>query len=562
MYLFIIVIIVLILVFLWYMWFLQKRNGSELKIYEQHALDLKDDYLHDEIEQLEDMKLTGASLESFEKSKQEYSKQRNDTVPKVMADISNATSKNANFNVFGASSESKKISAQLADLQKHSDNISGNFSKIIESNKQNASTSETLHGEYETLRKEILTKSFNYGPATDKLETELNEIAEFLDEEDKLTEQGDHLEARQYLDDAKVKLAMINDQVSLIVPLYESLNKEYPGQIEEISSVYEKLVKQNYKFNQDIEQNIDAVNKNIEKSNKSLANLDFDMVDRTNEQISSDINDLYDVLSLEINSKRNVLKQQKPVLDYLNHAKYQHNHLDDTINRLSVNYVLDKDDMDDFKEHGTTLNRIVSEYDQDVQSIADKSIVYSKAERDFKQFIEDLDRIESREKSINDNLNQMLSSEQISRKSVEEYAQKVQIQKKTVEQLNLKGLPEDYLEYFYMVTDEIKKLYDGLNSERVNMEEISKQVIVSQEDLDNLMQKTKDLRSTVILTEKLFQYANRYASKDKNFQEELSHARSLFDEEFDYQQALSVISTALENIEPGSVSRIKDTISA
>ncbi|WP_291468491.1 septation ring formation regulator EzrA [Companilactobacillus sp.] len=562
LFVFIIVVILLVLGFLWYMWFVQKRNNSELHLYKQRAEALKENTLKDQIQDLEDMKLTGASLESFGRSRQEYSKQRNDSVPKLLAEISNATSKNDKFNVFGAANDTKNISTQVDELEKHAESIKADFSKIVESNEQNASTSEVLHSDYEALRKEILTKSFNYGPATDKLESELNEIAGFLDQEDKLTEQGDHLEARQYLDDAKVKLSMIKDQVQLIVPLFNNLNKVYPGQIEEINSVYEKLVQQQYRFNEDIEGEIEQVNANIEKSNAALSDLNFDIVDRTNEKIHDDINDLYDALSREINSKRDVLKQQKPVLDYLNHAKFQHNHLDEIIQKLQENYILNEDDMNDFKEHGQTLNRIVAEYDQDVQSIADNSIVFSKAEADFKEIIADLDRIESREKTINDNLNQMLSSEQISRNSVEKYASRIEIQKKSLEQLNLKGLPEDYLEYFYMVSDEIQKLYDGLNSERVNMEDISKQVIVTQEDLDNLVQKTNALKKTVILDEKLFQYANRFADRDDDFKDNLEHARSLFDDDFDYDAAFEVLSKSLETVEPGSVDRIKDTISA
>ncbi|MFD1471481.1 septation ring formation regulator EzrA [Companilactobacillus mishanensis] len=562
MFVFIIVVILLILAFLWYMWFLQKKNNTTLISYKSRATDLKEDKLKEQIKSLEDMKLTGASLESFGKSKKDYSTQRNDTVPKLLADISNAESKNANFNVFGASSALKNIESNLTILEKKSDEIASDFEKIVKSNEQNASTSEVLHEQYEKLRKDILTKSFNYGPATDRLESELNEIAGFLDQEDKLTQQGDHLEARQYLDDAKVKLGLIEDQVQLIVPLYHGLSEVYPGQIEEIESVFDKLIKQQYKFAVDIGNKISTVHDNMEKANEELSSLNFDAVDRNNEKIHSDINELYDELSKEINSKRDVLKQQKPVLDYLNHAKFQHNRLDENIQKLEQNYVLNEDDMELFKEHSKTLSQVREEYDADVQSIADKSIVFSNAEDDFKDIVSKLDNIEAKEKTINDNMNQMLSSEQISRRSVEQYAKRIEIQKKIVEQLRLNGLPEDYLEYFYMVSDEIKKLYDELDSERVNMEDISKQVIVTQEDLENLVQKTDDLRRDVALSEKLLQYANRYADKDAGFKEQLVRAKSLFDDDFDYEQSLKLISEALEQVEPGSVSRIKDTISA
>lgn len=561
MFVFIIIVILLILMFLWYMWFLQKRNNSELQLYKDRTEKFKEDIFEDQIKSLEEMKLTGASLESFGKGKQDYSKLQNETVPKLLAQISNAFNRNSNFNVFGAASDLKKIKVQVEDVESQFNDIDAVFTKIVESNKQNASTSEVLHGDYEKLRKEILTKSFNYGPATEKLESELNEIAGFLDEEKKLTSQGDHLEARQYLDDAKVKLSMIKDQVQLIVPLFKDLDKVFPGQIEEIQSVYQKLIQQQYRFSIDIDSEISSVQQNIAKSNQALSDLNFDIVDSVNDKIKSDINDLYDNLSLEINAKRQVLKQQKPVLDYLNHAKFQHNRLDEYIQTLEENYILNEQDMDDFKAHGRTLSRVMTEYDQDVQSIADKSMIFSKAEADFREIVAELDKIESREKTINDNLNQMLSSEEISKKSVEKYAHRIQLQKKSLEQLNLGGLPEDYLEYFFMVSDEIKKLYDALNSERVNMEDISKQVIVTQEDLDNLVEKTRDLKENVLLDEKLLQYANRYAD-EADFNEQLLKARRLFDEEFEYEQALEVISKALETIEPGSVARIKDTISA
>jgi Negative regulator of septation ring formation len=101
------------------------------------------------------------------------------------------------------------------------------------------------------------------------------------------------------------------------------------------------------------------------------------------------------------------------------------------------------------------------------------------------------------------------------------------------------------LDYFYMVYDEINKLYDELDAEKINMEDISKQVIVTQEDLDNLVEKTSKLKYNVQLAEKLLQYANRYA-KNEEFNDQLIRARALFDDDYNYNDAVEVISKALE----------------
>jgi len=426
----------------------------------------------------------------------------------------------------------------------------------------NATHSEELQKKYQTLRKQVLTQSFSYGPATDKLEDELSEIANLLDNEKQLTSKGDHIEASQILDDIKIKLGLITDQLKVIEPLFHDLNEVFPGQVDEIKFVFQKLDKQHFKFNDDIVALIQEVQKEIEESNEKLGELNFDAVNTNNEDIKQRIDDLYETLTLEIDGKRDVLKEQKPVLDYLNHAVFQHNRLDKRIQKLQESYILTDKTLDTFKNNFNTLNEVRREYDSDVQSIADKQVIFSQVRNDFKDIVKELDEIETNEKDINDELNQMLTSEQIARNSVDEYAKRLEIQKKMIEQLRLNGLPDDYLDYFYMVYDEINKLYDDLDADQINMEDISKAVIITQEDLNNLVEKTSKLKYNVQLAEKLLQYANRYATKNKEFSDELAHARSLFDDDYNYQESVDVISKALEEVESGSVDRIKETINS
>lgn len=544
------------------MWFLQKKNAGTLNSYKDRADELKEDRLNDRLKKIEEMKLAGASRDQFSHLKSDYQKQLNEVVPEVLRQIRGAEYKNTQFKVFGSSKVLKQVDQSLNDLKSKLDSISDELDELSKSDELNATQSEALQQTYEDLRKKILTQSFNYGSAADKLEDELTEIAGLLDKETQLTDKGDHIEASQYLDDVKIKLGLITDQLKVIEPLHHDLNEVFPGQIEEINSVYQKLINQKYNFEEDVESLIKDVQTSLDSANSELGELNFDYVNNTNEEISQNIDHLYDILSIEMDAKRSVLKQQKPVLDYINHAKFQHNRLDSRIQKLTNDYILAEDDTKKFKENLVALNDIRSRFDQDVQNIADKNAVFSHAESDFRTIVKQLDDIESSEKSINDNFNQMISSERIARNSVDKYAKRLEIQKKVVEQLRLNGLPDDYLDYFYMVYDEITKLYNELDAEQINMEDISKQVIVTQEDLENLVQKTTDLKMNVRLAEKLLQYANRYADKDADFADQLTRARALFDDDYEYGKSVETISAALERVESGSVERIKETINA
>jgi Negative regulator of septation ring formation len=277
-----------------------------------------------------------------------------------------------------------------------------------------------------------------------------------LDKEAEYTKQGDHLEAGQYLDDARIKITLITDQLKVIEPLQHSLSNVYPGQIEEINQTYQKLLNQKFKFTEDVATLIKEVQDNMLKAGDALGELNFDNVNSISEDIGSEIDHLYDLLGKEIEAKQGVLKQQKPVLDYINHARFQHNRLDIRVQDLEEHYILKKDDLDLIKKNLNSLNRLREDYDQDVQDIADKEVIFSKAEQNFQKAIIELDKIEKSEKDVNDNFNQMITSEGIAKNSVDEYAKKLEIQKKMVEQLRLNGLPDDYLDYFYMVYDEIR----------------------------------------------------------------------------------------------------------
>lgn len=562
MFVIIIGIILIVLFFLWYMWFLQKKNASTLNKYKDRTDYLKEARLEGKIEKLTKMKLSGASDDRFNQLKVEYHKQEEEIFSDILRQMRGAEYKNTEFKVFGANKDLKKVNTSLDQFEEKIAEISQGFDELLKSNELNATHSEELQKKYQTLRKQVLTQSFSYGPATDKLEDELSEIANLLDNEKQLTSKGDHIEASQILDDIKIKLGLITDQLKVIEPLFHDLNEVFPGQVDEIKFVFQKLDKQHFKFNDDIVALIQEVQKEIEESNEKLGELNFDAVNTNNEDIKQRIDDLYETLTLEIDGKRDVLKEQKPVLDYLNHAVFQHNRLDKRIQKLQESYILTDKTLDTFKNNFDTLNEVRREYDSDVQSIADKQVIFSQVRSDFKDIVKELDEIETNEKDINDELNQMLTSEQIARNSVDEYAKRLEIQKKMIEQLRLNGLPDDYLDYFYMVYDEINKLYDDLDADQINMEDISKAVIITQEDLNNLVEKTSKLKYNVQLAEKLLQYANRYATKNKEFSDELAHARSLFDDDYNYQESVDVISKALEEVESGSVDRIKETINS
>ena len=128
--------------------------------------------------------------------------------------------------------------------------------------------------------------------------------------------------------------------------------------------------------------------------------------------------------------------------------------------------------------------------------------------------------------------------------------------------MNLPGLPNDYIEYFFKVGREIESLDQDLNKIQIDMEQIARDLINTQSDLDVLAQKTQEIIDSSTLTEAMLQYSNRYRTRYPEGASAYAHAVELFNKNYDYMGALDVISEALETVEPGCYKRIENDYKA
>lgn len=140
---------------------------------------------------------------------------------------------------------------------------------------------------------------------------------------------------------------------------------------------------------------------------------------------------------------------------------------------------------------------------------------------------------------------------------LQKYSVDLRTIKRQVEQLNLPGVSQDYVDYFMGVSNEVKKLNAELHEYKINMDDVTKQLIMVESDLESLQVKTNDLRDSAELTERLLQYANRF-SDNEEIEKAAEKSRKLFSK-YEYTKSLEAIGTALEKVEPGSFKRIEDS---
>ncbi|KIO93577.1 Septation ring formation regulator EzrA [Levilactobacillus brevis] len=228
------------------------------------------------------------------------------------------------------------------------------------------------------------------------------------------------------------------------------------------------------------------------------------------------------------------------------------------LDRLGQNYTLDHHELETARELNEQLRHIDGIYQQDVQTLTGKTATYSQILAHQQQQEKDLEQIEKQQADILKSVAGLADEERQARDTLQQFDFDLHSLRRQVENLNLPGIPQSYLDYFFVVRDEVAQLATDMDQPQIDMERITKQLLIIQTDLDTLREKTEDLVDSSQLAEQLLQYANRYQTSHANVAEASQKASDLFEHQYQYAQALETIATVLDEVEPGSYKRLED----
>jgi len=241
------------------------------------------------------------------------------------------------------------------------------------------------------------------------------------------------------------------------------------------------------------------------------------------------------------------------------HARRQNRLLSQNINRLKKHYVINDDDQQLALSSQQKIEQISQHYQELVKAMKQpQGAIYSKIWHDFQQASQQLKEIEQEQKRIAESFDGLYQGESVGWDNLQQISQHLYQLKHKLEVMRLPGLPEQYRNNYQMVSDEAQSLKQLLQTRPVDVEEVTKQIFVVQEDLNNLEQQTQNLWADSQITGRLLQYANRYVENHPKIQQAASLSQDLYDQQFNYHQARLNISQALEQVEPGAAQRISD----
>lgn len=524
--------------------------------------EILDSPLEEELAEVKKMTLSGDSLSGFEAVEHSYYALVNQQLPEISEHLNKLQAELEHYRFWKINGELKQNEARSAKAKQQYEQLKLELAEIEQTAEIHKKAIGELKEEYQKIRKTLLAKNFSYGPSIDELEKELATLEKDFDEYSKVTEEGDYAKSSELLEKLKQQTRLLKIALKKLPPIYRNLKNIFPEQLQELKAGYSKLQTEKYGFKKDLAKHLEAIEQKCKENEANLKQADVPKAEALDQQIADMIDEAYDIMENEYNARLKVTRQEKHLADFIEHAKHQEKELLIELDRLSQNYTLNHNEMEEAHALNEQLKKIAKRFTAYMQAKSKDVIIYSEVLNQQTADLEALKKIEFKQKELGESVADLFEEEKEAQAAVQGFDNDILRLKREIEILNLPGLPNDYIEYFFKVGREIESLDQDLNKIQIDMEQIARDLINTQSDLDVLAQKTQEIIDSSTLTEAMLQYSNRYRTRYPEVASAYAHAVELFNKNYDYMGALDVISEALETVEPGCYKRIENDYKA
>ena len=555
----VIAIIIVAIVVFFVSYLMKKKNQDRLDALEKRKEELFDLPVIEEVDDVKKMHLVGQSQNTFREWSQKWNDISTSSFAELESQIFEVENLNESFRFLKGKKAVVEAENMMNQMEKEVSEIREGLKELRETEERNSLAVQQALDIYEELKETIKEDEQSYGPAFPELQKQVKMIESEFTQFVTLNTSGDPVEAREVLDKAEKHTYEVDALMKKIPPLYEDLATTFPEQLEEIDDTYEKLMQEQYVFpEEDLVGEIDKVRNRIQGSLATLEKTEVETVEFENRETANMIDALYDILEREMDARNYVATNQATIEQYIKHATKNNRQLLIELDHTAQSYALNHNEIGRVRGFQTEVEEIERQNEQMKPQIQQHTVPYSEVRTFYKKVFKILEDIENQQVEIDDSLYELRKGEKEAQEKIDTFEFKLRSLKRFVEKQRLPGLPNDYLEFFFVATERIEELSVVLNKIRVNMEEVNRLVALCEEDLELLDKKTHDLVDAAALTEQMLQYANRYRHTHEEVKEAIDKSYFMFNKEYHYQEALDEIGTALERVEPGAFKRIED----
>lgn len=533
------------------------KKVSDLRARKDQLESLK---VREELVEGRKLPLTGLSLKNYQKFESSFNDVQNNKFLKIDQQANLVLFEARGINFIKTRNELERLQGMVDDTETTIKDVRAGLLDLKKTDEEHREAINDLKKKYEGLRKRLLAENFKFGPANPALDKFLSQLEADYDEFTELTENGDHATASDIYEQLAMETTQMEKMMADIPDLFDQLNIKYVDQLNELAQGHTKLVEAGYVFpNDSVEQELQAIDSQRQQVLNLLADLKLKEVTEQTGYIEQRIDAMYETMETEVTARKHVTKNADRLSSDLLRLREQNQTLSIELDRLGQSFQFNHKELETRRTLLEQINMAEEQINHNDDLLEAKEISYSELQIQQEKLLKQFEEIETQQVDIWDKISGLEKADRSAEQLGGQYQKEVEAIKHAVERMNLPGLPVAYLEYFYAVSNELKRLAKSLNTNLIDMDEVQRQLNIVSADIDTLKEKTEEIVDQAALTEQLLQYANRYRASNERVAAASEQARMFYERDYNFKQAMDILGSALDSAEPGVYERLVDS---
>ena len=507
---------------------------------------------------LKNLNLTGQTKRTYETWQATWQTITRFRFPEIEAALVSAEQYTQRLNFVKGSQISNQASQLIEETKAEVDKIYTALQKLLDSEKKNREELEVLQERYASMRKDLLAHSFSFGEALESLEKRLSYLELDFTKFNTLTNEGDHLEAKEVLGRIETEMQDFEQIVEEVPKYLKEIEEEYEDQVADLKEGYQKMVEEHYQFPKiSIPAEIQKIEEIIAVAREHIKATELEEARQQLDKVAREIDQLYLVMETEYEAKAFVKRNRAQVERKLNQVLQSNRYVNVEVDRVSQNFVLANNEFNRVQDFAKQLEKEQEAVAYYSKALQNQQVPYSIVKEHYEIVLNTLKEIDENQLALVNTLTDLSQQEKSIRDGLDVFELDLRNMKRTIEKYHLPGLPKEYLELFFATSSRIEQLSQLMNRVKLDMTEITGLNQTIEDDVEKLDIMTEEIVDNAQLTEFMIQQANRYRLEHPEIDTAIQQALEQFNHFYRYAESLAIIEKALNQVDPGSAQRVR-----
>ncbi|RRG18165.1 septation ring formation regulator EzrA [Weissella viridescens] len=532
----------------------QRLTAHKVTKLKQEKDELMQIPMRDRIVEGRQLSLTGQSLQQFEILERKYEQLEKHGFADIDSQAEQVLYDSQGANFVKATQSLHQLQQQVRDAKTTVDIVNQGLSDLKQLDAAHKQAVKDLETEYQELRKLLLSESFQFGPAIDKLEDVLSNLEDEFAEFSRLTERGDHAAAAEIYESLGMETTQLEQRIDQIPALYTNLDTTIKDELVELNATYNRLHDDGFLFDTDVAQTLDQLETERQSALDAMADLLLKKVSEQIDVLQTQIDTLYETFEQEMQAQKVVVQHNTELGEGLRQNKLLNHDLNIELDRLSQDFIFTKDEDGMVRSWHLQLSNLDRQISDIKIAVNAHEVVYSQVLEPQANIHDELVRIQNEQRELWQEFAELPSRLSQQRSRLVLLKNKMRQIQRRVERQGLQGISTQYKSDFYIVSDELERSEKQMNAARINIDDVARQLAIVSTDLDTLYETTEKMLEAAAVAERLVRKAQNYPDVPEVV-EATKQARQYYERDYDYTQAAEILGQALDQVEPGILER-------